>query len=135
MSVGVINIKLIKPVLILTSEIYLSFQMGISALSLELSVCAHNYEVDVTANQVGQTHWRIRVAIDTHTLPPRHCCVLFSSLVIVAGLVSWTLYKVLATAALGILWTVPADLCLSTFLCFPNQAWWPFGKLGEAEMG
>lgn len=51
--------------------------MGISALSLELSVCmcAHNYEVDVTANQVGQINQRIRVATGTRTLPPKHCCV------------------------------------------------------------
>lgn len=51
--------------------------MGTSALSLDLSVCIciHNDEVDVTANQVGQIHRGIRVAIDTHVLPAKHCCV------------------------------------------------------------
>lgn len=38
-------------------------------------MCAHNYEVDVTANQMGQIHQRIRVATDTCTLPPENCCV------------------------------------------------------------
>lgn len=55
--------------------------MGTSALSLELGMCmcAHNYEVDITANRVGQIHRRIRVATDICTLRPKHCCVPLSS--------------------------------------------------------
>lgn len=51
--------------------------MGTSTLSLDLSVCicVHNYEVDITANKVGQIQQGIRVAIDTHVLPAKHCCV------------------------------------------------------------
>lgn len=54
--------------------------MVISILSLELSMCmcARNYEIEVIAHQVGQhtrERWIARVAVDTGTRPPRHCCV------------------------------------------------------------